>query len=365
VLPTYVALVPQDRNLLETAELLNVAAALQTQATRDLGPLWAVAGVVSPFSALQDVPPGYIPLVIVDNDVLPAPWHGYHFTVNGQPVGLVECRDDWSVLASHELMEILCDPWGTRTVPGSLRDDSQAQVEYLVEVCDPCQHMKYTINGVQVSDFVTPQYYDPSDTERGRYSFTGRIERPLQLLPAAYITWRTPDGNIRQEFADETGKVTPRGALSFSREWVNSYPPNEIARKVLGKPPLPRPYVLDDSAREYGRALERDIKRILNSLSPGAPPTSRVAILELLHELATDPSFYEKFEAMADEDRRKELQKRDIDTSNLPDPLTPLPSMDDFKKVLDALNAGQGFGPAFDEPGTGKGLLSLGSLGGN
>lgn len=217
--PTYVALVPYEADsLVDPAKLLNVAAALQTQLTRDLSPVWGVAGFVSPFPKLEYVPPGYLPLVIVNQD-LPGDHHGFHFAMGGLPFALVrysETLEDWSVPASHELLEMVCDPFGTRTLLGpSLADEKhdaltgqnestadglvvdgedtyvrQGQVEYLVEVCDPCEHSTYEINGVVVSDFVTPEYYGEAVTPGARYSRTGAIEQPRQLLADGDISWR-------------------------------------------------------------------------------------------------------------------------------------------------------------------------------
>ena len=44
-----------------------------------------------------------------------------------------------------------------------LSPNGKERVHYLVEVCDPCEDGKcaYYINGVLVSDFYTPDYFDP------------------------------------------------------------------------------------------------------------------------------------------------------------------------------------------------------------
>ena len=43
-----------------------MAAVLQTQLQRDVNPLWDVNGMIAPFESLSHVPPGYTPLVVVD-----------------------------------------------------------------------------------------------------------------------------------------------------------------------------------------------------------------------------------------------------------------------------------------------------------
>ena len=188
---------------------LRVAAALQVQLTRDFTPIWGTPAVVSPFESLEDVPPACIPLLIVKPGTLDPRFHGFHVTEGEQVIGLVEAQRDWSLAASHELLEIVCDPSGERKVLGeSLRDSAgpgelttlarryrslQGEVSYLIEVCDPCQaaEFAYTVDGVLVLDFVTPRYYAPQSTSLGSYSFTGAVTKALQVLRGGYLSWYT------------------------------------------------------------------------------------------------------------------------------------------------------------------------------
>ena len=56
---------------------------------------------------------------------------------------------------------MIADPFGNRLVAAAHPLDPTQRVKYLVEVCDPCQTIWYPVNGVQVSDFYTPRYFDP------------------------------------------------------------------------------------------------------------------------------------------------------------------------------------------------------------
>jgi hypothetical protein len=193
MLPVQIALVSQtDRTTPE--DVSHVAAALQKQATRDLAPLWGVSATVDAFPTVASIPAGYAPVLVVD-DVQGAA--GFHTDRNGQPFALVEYSDSWSLTASHEVLELLCDPWGSRTASGRSPKEDQGQIEFLVEACDPCEaaDFAYTINGVLVSDFITPQFYDPKQTVGARYSFTGAITEPREVLPGGYISWWDPASN--------------------------------------------------------------------------------------------------------------------------------------------------------------------------
>jgi len=89
---------------------------------------------------------------------------------------------------------MLADPWGSRLVAGPSLKDGQGRVEFLVEVADPCEDagFGYTVNGILVSDFYTPNYFDPVRSVGVRYDFTGAITAPRQVLRNGYLSWRDP-----------------------------------------------------------------------------------------------------------------------------------------------------------------------------
>jgi hypothetical protein len=190
MLVRHLGLVSETRQL-EVRDLTRVAAALQKQVARDVSPIWTLTATVSAFASLDDVPLGYWPVVVVD-DVKGAA--GVHQDDDGQPYALVEAGEDWSLTASHETLEMLVDPFGNRLIAGPSVNPSQGRVEYLVEVCDPSEAGEngYTVNGLRVSDFYTPRFFDPVAEPGARYSFTGAITRPRQVLQGGYLSWRDP-----------------------------------------------------------------------------------------------------------------------------------------------------------------------------
>jgi hypothetical protein len=193
MLPVQVALVSQSDQT-DPADVVHVAAALSKQAARDLAPLWTVTATVDAFPALRNVPVGYWPVIVVDHVEGAA---GFHVDKQGHPYALVQYSDSWSLTASHETLEMLVDPFGRRTAAGRSPKEGQGQVEFLVESCDPCEDSQfaYTIDGVLVSDFITPRFYDPRKTTSARYSFTGSITAPRQIRDGGYISWWDPQSN--------------------------------------------------------------------------------------------------------------------------------------------------------------------------
>jgi hypothetical protein len=96
------------------------------------------------------------------------------------------------IRTSHEVLEMLADPFGNRTTPGLHPDGSGKTVEFLVEVCDPCEGIGYDVNGVRLADFFTPRYFDTMSAAGVQYSFTGAITQPRQVLPGGYLSWQDP-----------------------------------------------------------------------------------------------------------------------------------------------------------------------------
>jgi len=177
----------------DPSDVARVAAALQRQAVRDFGPLWKVPATVDAFPRLEDVPVGYWPM-IVEMDIKTPGAAGVHEDKDGQPFALIAMSHSWSLTASHEMLEMLADPFGKRVIPGKSPKRGQGRVEFLVEVCDPCEadEFAYTVNDILVSDFYTPHFFDPQRAEGVRYSFTGAITAPRQILRGGYISWHDP-----------------------------------------------------------------------------------------------------------------------------------------------------------------------------
>jgi hypothetical protein len=97
---------------------------------------------------------------------------------------------------------MLVDPYGNRLqssksikIVGNSVEDGDGEFEYLVEACDPCEDndFGYSIQGIVVSDFITPHYYDPVATPATRHSFSGSVTAPRQLLKGGYISFVNGD----------------------------------------------------------------------------------------------------------------------------------------------------------------------------
>ncbi|MEU7871838.1 hypothetical protein [Dactylosporangium sp. NPDC049140] len=192
MLITELALVADTPNV-TGSQLNRVAAALQKQAIRDFAPIWDIVATIDGFERLEDVPIGYWPIIVRDDIDAPGA-AGVHLDRNGQPFALVQVGDSWSLTASHEMLEMLVDPFGNRLVAGQSPKPDQGRVEFLVEVADPSEDAQfgYTVNGLLVSDFFTPQFYDPVAAGGVRYTFGGHLTGPRRIAKGGYLSWHDP-----------------------------------------------------------------------------------------------------------------------------------------------------------------------------
>jgi hypothetical protein len=208
------ALVSESKQI-PHGDVLKVSAAIQKQATRDLGPIWDVAATVDAFETLDDVPVGYWPMRVLD-DIEVGGAAGIHEDKNGQPFALITASSDlntWSLTVSHEAFEMLVDPFGNRVIAGDSPKSDQGRASILVEVCDPSEaaDYAYSVNGILVSDFYTPNFFDPVNAPGVRYSFTGALTGPRQVLPGGYLSWQdAASGHWWQEIWFGTDQPTFR-----------------------------------------------------------------------------------------------------------------------------------------------------------
>src|SRR5262249_30692628 len=119
---------------------------------------------------------------------------GIHLDDLGQPYAEVLNGDSLSVTISHEMLEMLVDPWGTRLINAADLDpySSGHPVQYLVEVCDPCQVFSYPVDGVLVSDFILPSFYSANATRPVDFLDILPVPSPQMVPLGCCISWFDP-----------------------------------------------------------------------------------------------------------------------------------------------------------------------------
>jgi len=174
-------------------EIRTAVAAVQIQIRRDFAPIWGVDAQLT-FVGRSDTPPKNNEwIVVLDNSDFGGAL-GYHdLTSEGLPLGKVFAATDklngvpWSVALSHELLELLVDPY---MILNATTQNGLGYLLYPYEICDACQApwFSYAINEQRMSDFLYPAWFGAvyNAAVPTRYDHADCIRRPFGLLPDGF-----------------------------------------------------------------------------------------------------------------------------------------------------------------------------------
>jgi hypothetical protein len=198
---------------LQDSQVEAVLPALQRQVSQDFAGYWDLDCTLRFLPKGEVLAAGWWQIVVMD-DPDQAGALGYHeMSAKGTPLGKIFAKLDlqigssWTVTLSHELLEMLADPWINWCA------QSPDGKVYALEVCDAVEAdaMGYEIDGVRVSDFVTPRWFEPTGADR--LDFKQRVSRGLELATGGYISVLDPKQGWRQITAEgEAREEAPMGS---------------------------------------------------------------------------------------------------------------------------------------------------------
>jgi hypothetical protein len=174
-------LVVNQSTLVTDEQIQDALPAFQLAVTRDFAPVWGTDATLTTDPATADA---WTVTITDEPDVLFAA--GYHYLDHGRPAAKVFADSmPWQLVLTHELFEMLVDPWLNRSVRAHGK-------WWLVEVGDPVETRSYQLPSasglpVSISDFVTPAWYRPGT--RGPFDHNLHVKRPLQLLAGGYAAY--------------------------------------------------------------------------------------------------------------------------------------------------------------------------------
>ncbi len=168
------------------ADLKRVLSALQKQITRDFEPAWGW-GANLKFNAKK------FDMQVIVKDHAKGGDLGYHIK-NGKAVAYIFAKDDvadsgeYTSTLSHELLEMIADPNVNLYAIGKFTNKGRRRNGLFgLEVCDPVQENLYEIDGVRVSDWVRPEWFEP-EHKKGtmKMDHMGVIDAPFTLADGGY-----------------------------------------------------------------------------------------------------------------------------------------------------------------------------------
>lgn len=184
-------------------------AAMQRFCDECFSPIWQLQAKLS----VTDGPvAGSWGLVFMDTADSPGAL-AYHDEENNAPLSKVFVKTtlaaaaDLSVSASHELLEMLVDSACNRFVTES---DSASPVWMSFEAADPVEDQFFPVGGFNMSNFVTPDWFDPQ-SPGPRFDYLHNLTKPFELSAGGYAV-TLKDGQWSQRFGSD------EKAMAFSTQ---------------------------------------------------------------------------------------------------------------------------------------------------
>jgi hypothetical protein len=179
-------------------------AALQVYVDKHVAPVW---GTPAKLVKTKGFRKGAWALVFLEKADSPGDEAYHDLTPDGLPEAKVfvkstlKNRDLVSVSASHELVEMLVDPATNMMTTGP-----HARRMYAYESADPVEDLSFKVNGILMSNFVYPAYFEDFH-KRGSMQFDHmkKVKEPFELLPNGYQSvfrnnkWSEMWGSTRKE----------------------------------------------------------------------------------------------------------------------------------------------------------------------
>jgi len=146
-------------------------------------------------------------MVFLDNADAPGALAYHDLTPDGLPISKVfvkttlDSGDLVSVSASHELVEMLVDPAINMMTTGP-----DPKTIYAYESADPVEALSFKVNGIPMSDFVYPSYFEVFHKPGSvKFDQLKKVKRPFQILGGGYqIVFK--NGKWSQVFGSLTKK---------------------------------------------------------------------------------------------------------------------------------------------------------------
>lgn len=127
-------------------------------------------------------------IVFLDNADAPGALAYHDLTPDGMPLSKVFVKttldngDLVSVSASHELVEMLVDPAINLMTTGP-----DPKVMYAYESADPVEALSFKVNGIPMSDFVYPSYFEAFHKPGSvKFDYLGKVKKPFEVLKDGY-----------------------------------------------------------------------------------------------------------------------------------------------------------------------------------
>jgi hypothetical protein len=196
-------------------------AAMQAYVDNYVAPVW---GTPAKLIKSKDFVKNAWAMVFLDDADQPGALAYHDLTPSGLPLSKVfvkttlENHDLVSVSASHELVEMLVDPAINLMTTGP-----DPKTTYAYESADPVEALSFDVNGIPMSDFVYPSYFEIFHKAGSvKFDELNKVRKPFQILSGGYQIifkngkWSQVFGSMEKK--KSFSKEDRRGHRSETRE---------------------------------------------------------------------------------------------------------------------------------------------------
>jgi len=181
-----ISIVNQSNTVTNSSLKRVVIPAMQKQITRHFEPVWGWGANLKLNAKRFD-------MKVIIKDHARGGDLGYHIK-DGRAIAYIFAKDDiaesgeYTSTLSHELLEMIADPNVSLYAIGKFRLKGRSKSGLFgLEVCDPVQENLYKINGVKVSDFVRPEWFEPEHKKGAmKMDHMKVIDAPFALAEGGY-----------------------------------------------------------------------------------------------------------------------------------------------------------------------------------
>jgi hypothetical protein len=160
-------------------------AAMQTYVDKFVAPVWGTPAKLIKTTGFKK---GAWAMVFLDDADQPDALAYHDLTPDGLPESKVFVKTTLadhqlvSVSASHELVEMLVDPATNLMTTGP-----SSKLMYAYESADPVEELTFKVDGIEMSDFVYPAYFETFHKPGSvRFDQLNKVTRPFQILSGGY-----------------------------------------------------------------------------------------------------------------------------------------------------------------------------------
>jgi hypothetical protein len=185
VIPTIACFIDKSTKTPLGVSLDALTKAMQAYVSQYVAPVWGTPAKLVKATGFKK---NAWAMVFLDNADAPGALAYHDLTPDGLPISKVFVKttldngDLVSVSASHELVEMLVDPAINMMTTGP-----DPKTIYAYESADPVEALSFKVNGIPMSDFVYPAYFEVFHKPGSvKFDQLKKVKRPFQILGGGY-----------------------------------------------------------------------------------------------------------------------------------------------------------------------------------